>query len=422
MLLTPETRHKMGSQAISLARECGYYSTGTCEFLVDKNLGFYFLEMNTRLQVEHPITEEITGIDLVEQMIKIAAGQKLEYTQDDIKINGHSFEMRVYAEDSARKFLPSIGFLKNYHEPEKHEHIRIDTGVEEGSEISMYYDPMISKTITWGKTRTEALELMHTALSEYVIQGVTDNCGFGLSIIKNPDFIKGEYDTYFIPTFYPDGYHGEELTTESHYTIAVATACLKNIHVEQAATVGTNSQYLDSIYVTIEDKDYKVSIEESHNSYHVQVVGEDHVEIIDIDDFNFSNYSLIKMGYSRNDVPERHILQFYGVSNQLDYNWLFQGTKLKTRVYSERQYRYKQYMAPPVVVDHAKSVLSPMPGAIISVDVKPGDTVEDNQSLCTMEAMKMQNLIKSEMAGKVKSVNIKVGDSIAVDEVMIEFE
>jgi propionyl-CoA carboxylase alpha chain len=184
-IMDPVTRDKMGKQAISLAAACGYYSTGTVEFLMDKNKDFYFLEMNTRLQVEHPITEEITGIDLVEQQILVAAGYPLSYKQSDVKIHGHAAEYRVYAEDPSRKFLPSIGFLQKYKEPTAHENIRIDTGVQEGSEISMYYDPMISKLITWGKDRKEALDLLANAMDEYVIRGVTHNVGFGRSILRN---------------------------------------------------------------------------------------------------------------------------------------------------------------------------------------------------------------------------------------------
>jgi len=274
-LLDPETRHKMGSQAVSLARACGYYTTGTCEFLVDKNLGFYFLEMNTRLQVEHPITEQITGIDLVEEMIKIAAGHKLGYTQDDIKINGHAVEYRVYAEDPARKFLPSIGFLRKYHEPSKHERIRIDTGVEEGSEISMYYDPMISKTITWAPKRQEALDLLKTAIQEYVIQGVTENTGFGLSILNHPAFVAGKYDTSFIPKYYPNGYHGEKQTDDEKEIIAISTARLKNIHRRESATTDFDPKDLNRVYVHIDDKDYQVDICPENETYTVQVVGSD---------------------------------------------------------------------------------------------------------------------------------------------------
>jgi propionyl-CoA carboxylase alpha chain len=422
MLLTPETRHAMGSQAVSLASECGYFSTGTCEFLVDKNLGFYFLEMNTRLQVEHPITEEITGVDLVEEMIKIAAGHKLEFTQDDIKINGHAFEMRVYAEDPARKFLPSIGFLRNYHEPTPHENIRIDTGVEEGSEISMYYDPMISKTITWGQTREEALELMKDALQEYVIQGVTDNVGFGLSICNNEAFATAKYDTSFIPTYYPEGFHGEKLSKKENQLIAITAAQLRNIHERESTDEGASANLLDDIYVTIGKTDYHVTIDHSNQTYTVGEFGSSDRQTIKMSDFSYKYNSLVRFNSDLPDSKKGHVIQFEGITNELDYNWVFNGTKVKTRVYDPKQFNLKKHMAPPKVVDFSKIVIAPMPGAIISVNVKAGDTVEDGQELCVMEAMKMQNLIRSERTGKVKKVNIAQGDSVAVDAVMIEFE
>ena len=238
MLLDPATRKKMGEQAVALARACGYYSTGTCEFLVDKHLGFYFLEMNTRLQVEHPITEEVAGVDLVEEMIKVAAGHKLPFTQDDVKIKGHAIEYRVYAEDPARKFLPSIGFLRKYREPDNFEGLRIDTGVEEGSEISMYYDPMISKLITYAKDRTEALKMMNKAIDEYVIQGVTHNTGFGKSIVNNEAFVTGKYTTAFIPTYYPNGYSGAEMDEHDVSVIAAASMGVYNSLLAQGTLKG----------------------------------------------------------------------------------------------------------------------------------------------------------------------------------------
>lgn len=212
--MDPITRKKMGDQAVALARSCNYHTTGTVEFLMDENKDFYFLEMNTRLQVEHPITEEITGIDLVEQQILISAGHKLEYTQDDVKINGHSVEYRVYAEDPSRNFLPSIGFLTKYKEPAVHENVRIDTGVQEGSEISMFYDPMISKLVTWGEDRKTAMDLLDKSIDQYVVQGVAHNLGFGKSIIANESFAAGDYTTAFIPEFYPDGYNGDILNRD----------------------------------------------------------------------------------------------------------------------------------------------------------------------------------------------------------------
>ena len=220
--MDPATRKKMGDQAVALARSCNYHTTGTVEFLMDINKDFYFLEMNTRLQVEHPITEEITGIDLVEQQILISAGHKLEYKQDDVKINGHSVEYRVYAEDPSRKFLPSIGFLTKYKEPSAHQDIRIDTGVKEGSEISMYYDPMISKLITWGKDRKTSMDLLDKAFDQYVVQGVAHNLGFGKSIIHNESFAAGDYSTAFIPDFYPDGYRGDQLNANQKRIVALA--------------------------------------------------------------------------------------------------------------------------------------------------------------------------------------------------------
>eukprot|EP00344_Euplotes_crassus_P012452 CAMPEP_0197007444 /NCGR_PEP_ID=MMETSP1380-20130617/40668_1 /TAXON_ID=5936 /ORGANISM="Euplotes crassus, Strain CT5" /LENGTH=644 /DNA_ID=CAMNT_0042427527 /DNA_START=140 /DNA_END=2074 /DNA_ORIENTATION=+ len=423
MLLDPETRHKMGTQAVDLARACGYYSTGTVEFLVDKNLGFYFLEMNTRLQVEHPITEEITGVDLVEEMIKIAAGHPLDFTQDDIKINGHSIEMRVYAEDPSRNFLPSIGFLKKYQEPTKHENIRIDTGVQEGSEISMYYDPMISKTITWGQTRDEALELMKEALNEYVIEGVVDNCGFGLSICNNEAFAKGVYDTSFIPTYYPEGFHGETLTADDHHIIAITASQLKNIHESENASLGFTPKSFEKIFVTIDDTDYQVDVNPLTQEYTVGVVGEDETTTISMKDFSYKHNVLVNFRTKEKEHGRRdHTLQFTGVSNELDYNWVYKGTRLATRVYEENQFSLKKHMAPPKVIDYGKVVMAPMPGAIIAVSVKVGDTVEIGQELLTMEAMKMQNLIKSERSGVISAINVKEGDAVPVDAVLIELE
>ena len=226
--MDPITRKKMGDQAVALARSCNYHTTGTVEFLMDINKDFYFLEMNTRLQVEHPITEEITGIDLVEQQILISAGHKLAYKQEDVNINGHSVEYRVYAEDPSRKFLPSIGFLTKYQEPDAHKNIRIDTGVQEGSEISMYYDPMISKLITWGEDRKSSLDLLDHAFDQYVVQGVAHNLGFGKSIIHNESFAAGDYSTAFIPDFYPDGYRGDILNSGQKKVVALAAHQLKN--------------------------------------------------------------------------------------------------------------------------------------------------------------------------------------------------
>lgn len=253
-MMMPEVRKKMGEQACALARTCDYHTTGTVEFLMDQNHDFYFLEMNTRLQVEHPISEEITGIDLVEQQILISAGHKLNYKQSDVKINGHAVEYRVYAEDPSRKFLPSIGFLTKYREPKDHPDMRIDTGVQEGSEISMYYDPMISKLICWGKDRQTALNLLDQKFDEYVVQGVAHNIGFGKSIVENEAFIRGDYSTAFIPTYYPDGYHGTKLTDHERFMLAIAAHKMKNDKLKHAVVGGVEPLYEKELYVTIPSK------------------------------------------------------------------------------------------------------------------------------------------------------------------------
>lgn len=324
VLLTPEVRHAMGTQAIQLARECGYYSTGTCEFLVDNKMNFYFLEMNTRLQVEHPITEEITGVDLVEEMIKIAAGHDLTFKQEDVKINGHAIEYRVYAEDPSRGFLPSIGFLRRYQEPRAHPDIRIDTGVKEGSEISQYYDPMISKLITHKPTRKEALDLMNTALDEYVIQGVRHNNGFGKDIVNHPAFVSGEYDTAFIPTYYPEGYHGKDLDNDERTLIALTAARMRKILQQRQKSSELSISSYNTYYVTIDDIDFKVEID--GDSYTITNVKEGSSETHDLKNWEFENNVLIKYDLEGKSETTSHTLQYEGMINNHHLNFFYHGT------------------------------------------------------------------------------------------------
>jgi len=418
------TRKKMGDQAVALAKSCGYTTTGTVEFLMDPNKDFYFLEMNTRLQVEHPITEEITGIDLVEQQILISAGYEMKMRQNDVKINGHSVEYRVYTEDPSRKFLPSIGFLKKYKEPRAHENIRIDTGVQEGSEISMYYDPMISKLITWGKDRKEALDLIDHAFDEYVIQGVTHNLGFGKSIVANESFREGDYSTAFIPKFYPEGYHGDKLNNADMEALSLTAFNLKNHFISKEHLQGQDApEQAKTLYVTVrgkgdeEDKDWKVSLN-SEGIYEVTDMATGESNIIKSSLFDFEYNSLVRLNVNDNS----EILQLLGQTNNLDYSFYFRNGKVDCTVYDEHQFKYKNHMAPPKKIDLGKSVISPMPGSIISVSVEPGQTVSEGQELIVIEAMKMQNIIKSEREGKIKSVSCKAGDSVTVDALLIEFE
>ena len=419
------TRKKMGEQSIALAKSCGYTTTGTVEFLMDANKDFYFLEMNTRLQVEHPITEEITGVDLVEQQILVSAGYPLSFNQDDVKIKGHSMEYRVYAEDPSRKFLPSIGFLQKYKEPitnDPKRRVRIDTGVEEGSEISMFYDPMISKLITWGKDRQESMDILDRAFDEYVINGVTHNIGFGKSILANEAYVKGDYSTAFIPTYYPQGFSGDDLNQDDHNLLSVVGHQIKNHFSGRGKT---SHQNIDTLYVTVEGlreaeaKDYKIT-QLSDSEYEITDIASGASKTHKVSDFNFEYNSLINLQMNKQDTT---YLQYSSVKNDaIKHNFYYKGNNVELSIYEEKQYKYKKHMPVPKKMDFTKTIISPMPGAIVSVDVKPGDKVVDGQQLLIIEAMKMQNIIKSEIEGEVESVTIKAGDSVAVDEILITFK
>jgi len=421
VVMDPKTRHAMGSQACMMAKACGYYTTGTCEFLMDKYKKFFFLEMNTRLQVEHPVTEAITGIDLVEQMILTAAGHPLKFTQDDVKINGHSVEYRIYAEDPSRKFLPSIGFLQKYREPIIREGIRIDTGVEEGSEISMYYDPMICKLVCWGKDRAQAISRLNQALDEYVIRGVIHNGGFGKSIINNATFAAGNYSTAFIPTFYKDGFKGEVMTHEDNKLLAVLSHRIchtldKQTHLKGVERPAYNKA-LNPLYCVTGGKTFKVTYDQA-DCFTVENLADKKVEKVQLDSFTMYGDSLLKT----NCNGEAKTAQFVDVENYNKYNFYYRGSNVNVEVYDETQFALKKYTPVFKPRDTSKMAISPMPGAIVSVSVAAGQTVVDGQELLVIEAMKMQNIIRAEKECKIKSVKVKKGQSVAVDETLVEFE
>ena len=384
--------------------------------------------MNTRLQVEHPVTEAITGIDLVEQMILIAAKHPLAFTQKDVKINGHSVEYRLYAEDPSRKFLPSIGFLEKYREPVIREGVRIDTGVEEGSEISMYYDPMISKLVCWGKDRTEALAKLNIALDEYVIRGVVHNGGFGKSIINNKTFIAGNYSTAFIPTFYKEGFKGEVMTPEDNKLLSMLA--FNMAHKVDAQTRLKGIEYPEfnasknPLYCVTSGKTYKITKDLTTGTFNVETLGEKAVEKATFDSFKMYGDSLIKATVSSDaaETTGEKTVQFVDVQNGTKYRFYHRGSNVDVEVYDEAQFAVKKYMPALKKMDTSKIVISPMPGAVISVSVNAGQTVVDGQELLVIEAMKMQNIIRSEKDAKIKGVKVKKGQSVAVDEILIEFE
>ena len=432
VIMDPATRHAMGSQACMMAKACGYYTTGTCEFLMDKYKKFYFLEMNTRLQVEHPVTEAITGIDLVEQMILVAAKHPLSYTQNDVKINGHSVEYRLYAEDPSRKFLPSIGFLEKYREPITREGLRIDTGVEEGSEISMYYDPMISKVVCWGKTRQEAMDRLNTAIDEYVIRGVIHNAGFGKSIINNKSFIDGSYSTAFIPTFYKDGFKGEVMSIEDNKLLSMLS--FKMAHKLDAQTRLKGIEYpefnasLNPLYCVTDGKAYKVTKDCANKSFNIESLGEQTqatpLDKSTVEDFKMYGDSLIKTSIKSVNTGEvvKKTAQFVDVLNSNKYRFYYRGSNVEVEVFDEAQFAIKKFMPIPKKMDTSKIIISPMPGAVVSVNVAAGQTVVDGQEILVIEAMKMQNIIRAEKEAKIKSVKVKKGQSVAVDEILVEYE
>lgn len=341
--------------------------------------------------------------------------------QSDVKINGHSVEYRVYAEDPARKFLPSIGFLRKYQEPEAHEHIRIDTGVEEGSEISMYYDPMISKLITWGKDRKEAHDLLDRAFDQYVIQGVTHNLGFGKSILANKSYASGNYSTSFIPDFYPEGYFGDKLEQKDQQILAMASFVLKELNMERnGARFGPKELYVE---FPAADKDSKPSFvrvrpSQEQGLFEVTDVASGESHEVNISQLSLRGNALMKMDVNGSEEYVQHT----GSKNDIEFKFYYKGAERKLNVYDHRQFAVAKHMPEPKVLDLAKSIISPMPGAVVSVSVEPGQAVQEGQELLVLEAMKMQNLIKSEVAGKIKNVHVKAGQSVGVDELLIEFE
>jgi len=426
--VTPKVRKAMGEQCVALARAVGYYSAGTVELIVSgadpSGESFYFLEMNTRLQVEHPVTECITGIDLVEQMIRVAAGEKLAFTQDDIKIDGWAIENRVYAEDPYRGFLPSTGRLVRYQPPvdgwtEDEEGngrrgvdgVRVDDGVYEGGEVSMFYDPMIAKLITWGKTRNEAADKQIEALDRFEIEGLGHNIDFVSAIMQHPRFRSGELTTGFIAEEYPDGFTGAATSDEALGHLAAIAGFVATARADRARQIDQQlNGELEPPYewsVTIGGRTFTVELEEE-----VLVNGEP----LDIG-----------ISYTPGDrLIEAHVEgQTYGVKLEPTRT----GLKMTTRgaihavqILPARVANLTQHMIEKVPPDLSKFLICPMPGLLVALHVAEGDKVEAGQPLAVVEAMKMENILRAEKSATVKKVNAKAGDSLAVDAVILELE
>ncbi|WP_025770951.1 acetyl-CoA carboxylase biotin carboxylase subunit [Thioalkalivibrio sp. HK1] len=409
-------RRQMGEQAVALARATGYESAGTVEFVVDDKRNFYFLEMNTRLQVEHPITEMVNGIDLVESMIRIAAGEPLGFAQEDIKVRGWAMESRVCAENPRRGFVPSIGRLVRYSPPRSDDTVRVDAGVCEGGEISMYYDSLIAKLIAGGKTRAEAIGKMRAALDEYHIRGVDTNLPFLASVFAHPRFASGEITTHFIEQEYPQGFVGD--APEDPAILVAVAAIVQRRYRRQALRLG--GQMPD--FAPPDESEWIVRLGQDAHSCRVRL-GDDGQDIVELDGKSFSirsdwRYGQILFRALIDDEPVTVQVERHGIGFRLSQG----GSEVEVEVLSPRQARLRALMIEAPSVDSSRFLLSPMPGLLIGLAVKEGDEVKEGQELAVVEAMKMENVLRAESEGRVKRLCAQVGDSLAADQPIIEFD
>jgi propionyl-CoA carboxylase alpha chain len=427
--VTPKMRKAMGEQCVALSRAVGYYSAGTVELIVSgadpTGESFYFLEMNTRLQVEHPVTEAITGVDLVEQMIRVAAGEALSFTQDDVKIDGWAIENRVYAEDPYRGFLPSTGRLSRYNPPVEGwtedeeangrrgiDGVRVDDGVYEGGEVSMFYDPMIAKLITWGETRDEAADKQVAALDAFEIEGLGHNIDFVSAIMQHPRFRSGELTTGFIAEEYPDGFHGAPASDDLKIKLAAVAAFVATARADRSRRVdGQLGAPLDppgAWTVTIDGAVFDVELDEdllTVNGEEVELVleytpGDRFVEAeVDGEDL------ILKLEVTRTG-----------------FKLTTRGAIHKVQCLPTRIVGFTSHMIEKIPPDLSRFLICPMPGLLVSLNVAEGDKVEAGQPLAVIEAMKMENILRAEKSGVVKTLNAKAGESLAVDAIILEIE
>ncbi|WP_244427881.1 acetyl-CoA carboxylase biotin carboxylase subunit [Sinorhizobium fredii] len=421
--LDETTRRAMGEQAAALAKAVGYHSAGTVEFIVDAERNFYFLEMNTRLQVEHPVTELITGLDLVEQMIRVAAGEKLAFGQDDVKLNGWAIESRLYAEDPYRNFLPSIGRLTRYRPPEEGRRddgtaIRNDTGVFEGGEISMYYDPMIAKLCAWGPDRAQALEAMAEALDAFEVEGIGHNLPFLSAVMQQERFREGRLTTAYIAEEFADGFQGVTPDEASAMKLAAVAVTVNQALQERASqisgTIGNHRRIVGHEWVTsLAEREFQMTSGVSADGAYVRFADERAISVASdwvpgrtLATFNIDNQ------------PMAVKVDLVGTGIRLRWR----GIDVVARVRSPRVAELARLMPKKLPPDTSRMLLCPMPGVVTSIAVKAGDTVEAGQSLAVVEAMKMENILRAEKRATVKRVAIDAGASLAVDELIMEFE
>ncbi|MFI0395134.1 acetyl-CoA carboxylase biotin carboxylase subunit [Paracoccus jiaweipingae] len=435
--LDEATRKAMGEQAVALAKAVGYASAGTVEFIVDGGRNFYFLEMNTRLQVEHPVTELITGVDLVEQMIRVAAGETLPFAQSDLKINGWAIESRLYAEDPYRNFLPSIGRLTRYAPPAEvaagpmvdsgkwlndaaargDTAVRNDTGVYDGGEISMFYDPMIAKLCTWGQDRAAALETMREALDGFEVEGIGHNLPFLSAVMDHPKFIAGDMTTAFIAEEYPEGFAGVDLPRPMQLRVVAAAAAMYRVaeirRTRITGRLGNHERKVGSDWVvTIDKAEFPVRIQADRDGATVTVDGQD----LRVESGWVPGQSLARLRVDGQPL----VMKVDKITS--GYRLRLRGADMKVRVRSPRAAELARLMPEKQAADTSKLLLCPMPGLVVKINVAEGDEVQEGQALATVEAMKMENILRAEKKAVVKKINAAPGESLKVDDVIIEFE
>jgi len=422
-LLDAATRKKMGEQAVALAKAVGYDSAGTVEFVAGQDRSFYFLEMNTRLQVEHPVTELVTGIDLVEQMIRIAAGEKLSIKQSDVTFDGWAVESRVYAEDPYRNFLPSTGRLTRYRPPQEQTAngvtVRNDTGVYEGGEISLYYDPMIAKLVTHAPTRAAAVAAQSDALDAFVIDGIRHNVPFLAALMAHPRWEAGKLSTGFIAEEFPGGFHAAAPQGEAAKVLAAVAAAVDHVLGERKRRIsgqlgGKTVTRESERAVWLGDKEIRLTVKRENGVievwFHDGKVRASHV---------VSDWKPGAPVWSGTVDGHPATVQVRTIPNGFALS--YRGVETRAYVYTEREAGYARLMPMRKAGDTGKQVVCPMPGLVVSIAVKEGQEVKAGETVAVVEAMKMENVLRAEIDGTVKKINAKPGDSLAVDAVILEF-
>jgi propionyl-CoA carboxylase alpha chain len=419
-LLDEGTRKKMGEQAVALAKAVGYDSAGTVEFVAGQDKSFFFLEMNTRLQVEHPVTELVTGIDLVEQMIRVAAGESLKLKQSDVKLNGWAVESRVYAEDPYRNFAPSIGRLVRYRPPAEGVRdgvtVRNDTGVTEGGEISLYYDPMIAKLVTHAKTRSEAIDAQADALDAFTIEGIRHNIPFLAAIMQHPRWRAGQLSTGFIAEEFPRGFERAAPSGAVARRIAAVAAAIDHILGERKRRISgqLNTALTRERRRAIWLGDEELHADVEHDGKAVAVTFEDGARHVLHSDF--APGMPVWFGRIDNVPVAMHVR---AITN--GFELAYRGIEVKAFVYTEREAHYAHLMPAKKLSGTEKSIRCPMPGLVVSIAVGEGQEVKAGETLAVVEAMKMENILRAERDGTISKIRVRPGDSVAVDAVIMEF-